>query len=52
MSREAVIISYGYPPAHQTPSLESNKWKYWKSRGTNFFVYFDKDGKVSKIGNE
>ncbi len=52
MSREAMLASYGYPPAHQTPTLESNQWKYWGGRMISFFVYFNKDGKVSRIGNE
>jgi hypothetical protein len=52
MSKEAMLVSYGYPPAHQTPSLESNQWKYWGGRMISFFVYFNKDGKVSRIGNE
>ena len=52
MSKEAVLASYGYPPAHQTLSLESDQWKYWKARTINFFVHFNKDGKVARIGNE
>lgn len=51
MSRDAVLAAYGYPPAHMTPSLEGNQWKYWKDRFRNFFVFF-KDGKVVRMGDE
>lgn len=47
MSKAAVLMSYGYPPSHRTPSLESTKWIYWINRFVNRPVYF-KDGKVSK----
>ncbi|MFH0753952.1 MAG: hypothetical protein V2A70_05245 [Candidatus Omnitrophota bacterium] len=52
MSREAVIAAYGYPPAHMTPSLTGSPWKYWKDRFRNFFVYFSKDGRVVRLGDE
>ncbi len=46
MSKDAVIAAYGYPPSHQTPSLEGKQWKYWQDRVRNFLVLFDKDNKV------
>ena len=52
MSKDAVIAAYGYPPAHMTPSLESNQWKYWKNRFVNFLVFFNQDGKVIRIADE
>lgn len=52
MSKAAVIVAYGYPPAHMTPSLDRNPWKYWKDRFRNFYVFFNKDGKVARIGDE
>ncbi|MBF0384416.1 MAG: hypothetical protein HQL27_00955 [Candidatus Omnitrophica bacterium] len=52
MSKKAVIAAYGYPPAHMTPSLESNQWKYWKDRFRNFFVFFNNEGNVIRIGRE
>jgi len=32
MSKEAIILSRGYPPIHRTPSLKSNVWRYWEGR--------------------
>ena len=51
MSKEAVLAAYGYPLAHQTPSIKNNQWKYWKNRIVSFLVYFSKEGKVAKIGD-
>ncbi len=31
MTKEGVIIAAGYPPEHQTPSLEGPTWTYWGS---------------------
>ena len=28
MSKEAVLMAYGYPPEHRTPSLDSNDWTF------------------------
>ena len=48
MSKDAVIMAYGYPPTHKTPTLESNTWLYWKALKRIVAVKF-KDGKVSEI---
>ena len=48
MSKEAVIISRGYPPAHVTISLKENNWRYWRSRFDTRIYEFD-DNKVVKI---
>ena len=48
MSKDAVIMSYGYPPKHKTPALSSNIWTYWDARATRKVVTF-KDNKVKKI---
>lgn len=32
MTKEQVVMARGYPPGHQTASLESDSWKYWSSR--------------------
>jgi len=45
MSKEAVLVSLGFPPAHATPSLKMDQWKYWKNRWITFLVNF-KNGKV------
>jgi hypothetical protein len=49
MSRAAVLMAYGYPPSHRTPSLKSDVWIYWTSRFEQTTVHF-KDDKVTKIG--
>jgi len=48
MSKKAVLVALGHPPAHATPSLESDEWKYWKSRWNTMIVIF-KNGKVVSI---
>jgi len=48
MSKDAVLIAYGYPPTHVTPSLHSNVWTYWESRARRIIVHF-KDDKVFQI---
>ncbi len=32
MTKEEVILSYGYPAEHVTPSLRDSSWIYWKNR--------------------
>ncbi len=32
MTKEQVVMARGYPPGHQTGSLELDSWKYWSSR--------------------
>lgn len=48
MNREAVIAAIGYPPQHQTPSLQADDWLYWGNRFNRFIVHFKK-GRVDKI---
>ena len=47
MSKEAVLMSYGYPPEHRTPSLESDSWIYWKNRWSSKTAIFEKGKLVS-----
>ncbi len=52
MSKEAVILAIGYPPAHTTPSLQQDEWKYWKFQhgyAQDTIIYHFKDNKVSEI---
>lgn len=49
MSRDAVIAAIGYPPAHETPSLDGRQWKYWSSRFKTFLVLFGDDGLVREV---
>ena len=48
MTRDGVILAIGYPPEHATPNLESNTWKYWRTRFATQLVYFA-DGKAVDI---
>jgi hypothetical protein len=48
MGRAAVLMAYGYPPSHRTPSLDSNTWHYWHARIHQITIHFN-NNKVSKI---
>lgn len=48
MSRQAVIMAYGYPPTHVNPSIKQDMWQLWVTRWNKLNVYFEK-GKVSRI---
>jgi hypothetical protein len=50
MSKAAILIALGYPPKHQTPTLEGDSWRYWSSRYGTFIVRFE-DGRVVEIIN-
>ncbi|OGR20004.1 MAG: hypothetical protein A2X81_00615 [Desulfobacterales bacterium GWB2_56_26] len=32
MTKDQVLMARGYPPAHETPSLDLDSWKYWSNR--------------------
>ena len=51
MTRQGVIYAIGYPPEHETATLEMPRWKYWISRYNTLVLYFGEDGKVSSIQN-
>lgn len=40
MSKDAVLVSLGTPPAHRTSDLTMDTWTYWKNRWTTFTVSF------------
>lgn len=48
MSKDAVLIARGYPPAHETPSLDNNRWRYWRTRFDTENVHFS-GGEVESI---
>jgi len=50
MPREIVLMSYGYPPAHRTPSLEADVWTYWTARGRTELVF--RDGRLLQADGE
>ena len=49
MSKNAVLISYGYPPLHKTRSLNNKIWFYWLSRTRQQMIVFDENWRVSQI---
>jgi len=48
MSKEAVLVAYGYPPSHRTPNIALDYWEYWRNKFKRDLVYFQ-DNKVIKI---
>jgi hypothetical protein len=48
MTRDQVIMSLGYPPAHRTPALSAATWTYWQNRWVTMVVAFDGD-RVSRV---
>lgn len=48
MSKKAVLAAIGYPPQHETPSLDGDSWTFWANRYNRFIVRF-KNGKVDQI---
>jgi len=44
MRKDAVIVSYGYPPEHKTPALSENRWIYYFTRSDGFEIVFDSNG--------
>ena len=43
MKKEAVIVSYGLPPEHRTPSLSNDEWTYWMTTMQQKKICFDKN---------
>ncbi|MCP1726894.1 hypothetical protein J2T60_000859 [Natronospira proteinivora] len=48
MSRDAVLKARGYPPAHETPTLDEDRWTYWRNRFARQIVHFSGD-EVSEL---
>ena len=49
MSKDGVMVAWGYPAKHRTPSLEDNTWTFWQDRFRTVQVNFGADGKVTNI---
>jgi len=49
MSKAGIQLAIGYPPPHQTPSLDADFWRYWQNRFNTFILEFDSSGKVTQI---
>ncbi|MBN1407100.1 MAG: hypothetical protein JW956_04900 [Calditrichaceae bacterium] len=44
MSKESILVSFGYPPEHRTPDIEKNVWLYWMTRFETKDIHFDENG--------
>lgn len=40
MTKEQVLMARGYPPAHETPSIDGDRWVYWSSRFIKVTIVF------------
>lgn len=52
MSRDAVMLSCGYPPSHRTADLNNNNWYYWKDHMMTVLFINDKVARVFDHENE
>ncbi|MEW6379702.1 MAG: hypothetical protein AB1611_08835 [bacterium] len=48
MSKEAVLMAYGYPPKIKTPDISNDVWTFWKNRFDTTVVTFQ-DNKIANI---
>ncbi len=48
MSKDAVLMSYGYPPPIKTPNLKSDRWVFMENRFMTRAVLF-RDNKVTSV---
>ncbi len=51
MTRRGVFLAMGPPPRHVNPTLEADRWIYWRNRFNRIAVEFDVDGRVTGIRN-
>ncbi len=47
MTKEQVLMARGYPPVHETPSTDGDRWVYWSSRFVKQTVVFT-DGRLTE----
>jgi hypothetical protein len=47
MSKAAVLVAYGRPPEHRTPSLQREIWYYWQNKFRYFEVCFDEEDRTT-----
>lgn len=47
MTKELLLLARGFPPAHETPSIDGDRWVYWSSRFVKQTVVFV-DGRLSE----
>jgi hypothetical protein len=49
MTREQAIVAVGYPPTHQTKTLDARVWNLWQSRAGRYEVHWTEKGNVEKV---
>ncbi|MFZ2657384.1 MAG: hypothetical protein WAX69_20780 [Victivallales bacterium] len=49
MSKNEVLLCYGYPSPHRTPSISEDSWIYFKSPSETVRVLFSRKGQVIDI---
>jgi len=47
MSKDAVVMAYGYPPEHRTATREGDVWRYWRNRFISKMATFENGRLVS-----
>ena len=52
MTRDQVAMALGYPIANETPRLDSQVWKYWRSSSEEFHVIFNQRGLVAAVRSD
>lgn len=40
MTKEQVLMARGYPPGHETPSVDADRWVYWSSKFIHQTIVF------------
>lgn len=50
MTKEIAIATRGYPPIHETPSTNGDRWVYWSSRFIKVTVVFQNDRLIEGRG--
>ncbi|MEO7600034.1 MAG: hypothetical protein ABIV50_13940 [Opitutus sp.] len=50
MTKEQVLMARGYPPAHETPSTESDSWVFWRSRFVKPTMVFSNGRRIEGRG--
>jgi len=40
MTKDEIVLSIGFPPKHETPSLDQSSWRHWRSKWDTVLLYF------------
>jgi hypothetical protein len=50
MTKQEVLLTYGYPPEHKTKSLDESSWRYWINTLSTKEICFDDESKAMACG--